>query len=96
MAAGGSMRTSKLALGFVTLCMLAAPAAAAPAAPPRAAQTDRAPARAPASAGELDQYAQRERAAEPLQKFEGGRGRYIEASTLIIILLVVILVVILV
>jgi hypothetical protein len=95
------MRTSKLALCFVMLCALAAPAAAAPAVaapaqPGHVTRTDQAPARAPASAGELDRYAQRERAAEQQQRFEGGRGRQIEATTLIIILLVVILVVILV
>jgi len=90
------MRTSKLALCFAMLCALAAPAAAAPAAPERVTQTDRAPARTPASAGELDHYAQRERAAGSLQKFEGGRGRYVEATTIIIVLLVVILVLILI
>jgi hypothetical protein len=87
------MRTSKLTLCFAMLCVLAAPAAATPAEPERVTQTDQASARAPASAGELDQYAQRERGAEQLQKFEGGRGRYIEATTLVIVLLVVILVI---
>jgi hypothetical protein len=86
---------SKLAVCFTTLCMLAAPAMASPEAAV-ATQVDKsdAPARKPASADELAQYAARERVADKQEKYEGGRGRYIEATTLIIILLVVILVLI--
>ena len=94
------MRTSKLALCLAMLCALAAPAVsapvAAPAEPERVTHTDRAPARTPATAGELDEYAQRERTAEQQKKFEGGRGRGVEATTVIIVLLVVILVLILI
>jgi hypothetical protein len=79
---------------FATLCLLGSPAVAAPATPDRMAQTEPGQAHKPASTDELDRYAQRERSAEKLEKFEGGRGRYIEASTLIIVLLVVILVMI--
>lgn len=90
------MRASKLIVSFATLCMAVSPVAGAPAESERAAETEPAdsPARRPASAEDLDQYAERERAAEKLASYEGGRGRYIEATTLIIILLVVILVLI--
>ena len=81
---------SKLAVCFATLCMLAGPAVATPTQP--AAQVEKGPARKPASDAELEQYAARERVAEKLEKFEGGRGRGIEAGTLIVILLVVIIV----
>lgn len=89
---------SKLAISFVTLCMLAGPAlatpVAAPAQPP--AHVEKVPARTPASAADLDRYAARERAAEKLAHFEGGRGRGIETGTLILILLLVIIIILIV
>lgn len=85
---------SKLAVSLVTLCMLAGPALATPVASP--AQVEKVPVRTPASAADLDQYAARERVAEKLAHFEGGRGRGIEAGTLIVILLLVIIVILIV
>ena len=86
----------KLALCFVTLCTLAGPVLATP--QPQAAQVEKgtAPERKPASSTELEQYAMRERVAEKLEKFEGGRGRGIEAGTLILILLLVIIIILIV
>jgi hypothetical protein len=83
---------SKLSVCFTTLCMLAGPALATPQEP--AAIVEKAPVRKPASPSELDQYKAREQVAQKLEKFEGGRGRGIEAGTLIIILLIVIIVLI--
>jgi hypothetical protein len=85
---------SKLAVCFTTLCMLAGPALATPQDAP--AIVEKTPLRKPASPTELDQYKAREQVAQKLEKFEGGRGRGIEATTLVIILLIVILVLILV
>jgi len=89
---------SKLAVSLVTLCMLAGPALATPVASPAQApaQVEKVPVRTPASAADLDQYAARERVAEKLAHFEGGRGRGIEAGTLIVILLLVIIVILIV
>jgi len=81
---------SRLTVCFATLCMLASPALATPTQP--AVQVEKGPMRKPLSDGELEQYAARERVAEKLEKFEGGRGRGIEAGTLVVILLVVIIV----
>jgi hypothetical protein len=92
MEKGGSMR--KLAICFATFCMLAAPVAADPKQQDHAAE--HVIIRKPASGDELAGYAQRERVAEKLQKFEGGRGMYIEATTLVIILLIIILILILI
>jgi hypothetical protein len=50
----------------------------------------------PASNKELDRYAQREKEAGKLEKFQGGEGGYIATSTVIIILLVVIVVLLIV
>ncbi|HEY5945926.1 MAG TPA: hypothetical protein VIV40_10570 [Kofleriaceae bacterium] len=84
---------SKLTVCFATLCMLAGPVAAAPKAAPAAEHApSNAPVRKAASADELQQYEMREHLAQKLEKFEGGRGRGIEAGTLIVILLVVIIV----
>jgi hypothetical protein len=80
----------RVSVCFAALAMLAAPVLATPAQP--AAQVEKAPVRTPANGAELEQYAARERVAEKLEKFEGGRGRGIEAGTLIVILLVVIIV----
>jgi hypothetical protein len=85
---------SKLTVCFATLCMLAGPAAATPSQP--AAQVEKGPSRTPASNAELEQYAQRERVAEKLEKFEGGRGRSIEIGTLLLILLIVLLILIII
>jgi hypothetical protein len=75
--------------------MLAGPSLATPQQP--AAIVEKSPMRKPASPVELDQYKAREQKAQPqLEKFEGGRGRGIEATTLVLILLIVILVLILV
>ena len=91
------MRTSKLIVSFATLCLLAAPLAAAPAEAERPATTDPSqPGRKPASGAELDGYAQREKAAEKLEKFEGGRGHTVELTTIILVLLIVLLVLIIV
>jgi hypothetical protein len=89
---------SKLSVCFVTLCMLAGPAAATPAssAPPAPAQVEKGPARTPASNAELEQYAARERVAEKLEKFEGGRGRGVQMGTVIVILLLVIIILLIV
>ena len=88
---------SKLTVCFATLCMLAGPVAATPAQPAApSAHAEKGPARKPASDAELERYAARERVAEKLEKFEGGRGRGVEAGTLIVILLVVIIVLLIV
>jgi hypothetical protein len=83
---------SKLTVCFTTLCMLAAPALATPQQP--AAIVEKSPVRKPASPAELDQYKAREQVAQKIEKFEGGRGRGIEAGTLVVILLIVIIVLI--
>src|SRR5262245_62359277 len=93
---GGSMRASTLSICFALLCLVSAPVAADP--PVRTdavTQKHAAPVRRAANADELARYAKREQAATKQAKFEGGRGYYIEASTVIIILLVVIRVIIL-
>jgi hypothetical protein len=98
MGVGGSMRASKLIVSFATLCMVAAPMAVAQADSARPAQVESStrPVRKPASAEDLEQYAQREKAAEKLEKFEGGRGRSVELTTIILVLLIVILVLIII
>jgi hypothetical protein len=90
------MRASTLSICFALLCLLSPPVAADPPARSDAVvQKQAPPVRRAANADELARYAQREKAATKQAKFEGGRGYYIEASTVIIILLVVILVIIL-
>jgi hypothetical protein len=96
MIAGGTMRATTLTVCFALLCSLAAPALAAPGEPDRTAEHSTTPARKAASKAELDRYAQREQASDKQQKFEGGRGQYIEVTTLLIIVLVVLLIVIIV
>jgi hypothetical protein len=81
----------KLSVCFATLCMLAGPVLATPQ-QPAAAQVENSPVRTPASSAELDQYAARERVAEKLEKFEGGRGRGVQMGTVIVILLLVIII----
>jgi hypothetical protein len=81
----------KLIVCVVTLCMLATPVLAAPA-KAVAAQVDKGPARTPASDSELEQYAQREKLAEKLEKFQGGRMHNSELVTIILILVIVILI----
>jgi hypothetical protein len=83
---------SKLSVCFTTLCMLAGPALATPQAPTAIVEKGQGP--KPASPAELDQYKAREQVAHKLEKFEGGRGRGIEAGTLVVILLIVIIVLI--
>ena len=92
------MTKPQLSVCFATLCMLAGPALATPvqSTAPAPAQIATAPVRTPASSAELEQYAARERVAEKVEKFEGGRGRGIEAGTLIVILLLVIIVILIV
>jgi hypothetical protein len=85
---------SKLTVCFAALCMLASPALAEPVTP--AAQVEKGPMRKPATDGELEQYAQRERVAEKLAHFEGGRSRAIDAGTLVVILLIVIIIILIV
>jgi hypothetical protein len=82
---------SKLTVCFAALCMLAAPALGSPIRP-HSAEVQPAPTRKPASPEELEQYKMRERLAEKLEKFEGGRGRGMATGTLIVILLVVIII----
>lgn len=70
--------------------------------PPRRTEAplESAPAPQPASAGGhsrevVETYAQRERAAKNLERFEGGgRGVYIGGSTLVVVLLIVLIIVI--
>jgi hypothetical protein len=83
---------SRLTVCFTTLCMLAGPALATPQEP--AAIVEKSPLKKPASPTELDQYKAREQLAQNLEKFEGGRGRGIEVTTLLLILLIVLLVLI--
>ena len=96
------MTKPQLSVCFATLCMLAGPALAtpvqpAPASQPAApAQVTKAPVRTPASSAELEQYAARERVAEKVATFEGGRGRGIEAGSLVVILLLVIIIILIV
>lgn len=85
----------KLSVCFVTLCMLAAPVLATPQ-QPAAAQVEKSPVKKPASSVELEQYAARERVAEKLEKFEGGRGRGVQMGTVIVILLLVIIILLIV
>jgi hypothetical protein len=59
---------------------------------PAQVQAVGAPVKKPASAEELDQYAARERTAEKLAKFEGGRGGNDTLITVILVLVIVILV----
>lgn len=80
----------KLAVCFATLCMLATPVLATPTSPPAA--VEKVPVKKSATSDELQQYAQRERAAEKLEKFEGGRIRNSELVTVILILVIVVLV----
>ena len=82
---------SKLTVCFITLCMLASPVLATPERP-IAAQVDKGPPKTPASDGELEQYAQREKQAEKLAKFEGGRMRNDTLVTVILVLVIVILI----
>lgn len=88
------MRATTLVVCFAILCSLAAPAAAEPQERDRTAEHTTT--RKPASANELADYAQRERAAKQQRAWKGGRGGQIEVTTLILILLLVILIVILV
>jgi len=81
---------SKLAGCLLTLCMLASPVVAAPKQAP--AIVEKSPVKRPASPDELQQYAQRERAAEKLAKFEGGRVRNDTLITVILVLVIVVLV----
>jgi hypothetical protein len=85
---------SKLTVCFTTLCMLAGPALATP--QPPAAVVEKSPVRKPASPTELDQYKAREQLAQKIENFEGGRGRAVELTTVLLILLIVLLVLIIV
>jgi hypothetical protein len=85
---------SKLTVCFTTLCMLAGPALATPQQP--AAVVEKSPMRKPASPAELDQYKAREELAQKIENFEGGRGRGVELTTVLIILLIVLIVLIIV
>lgn len=82
---------TKLGVCFTALCMLAGPALATPQ-QPVAAQVEKGPVKTPASSAELEQYAARERVAEKLERFEGGRGRGVQMGTVVIILLLVIII----
>ncbi|HEX5064255.1 MAG TPA: hypothetical protein VFV99_33000 [Kofleriaceae bacterium] len=84
---------SKLAICLVTLCMLGSPVLATPTPTDEApAVVEKSPAKKAASSDELQQYAQREHAAEKLAKFEGGRGGNDTLVTVILVLVIVILV----
>ncbi len=76
----------------LALCAAGAPAIASPAPPPSPAEVQPAPQRTAATVDELAAYAEREQQADTQEQFHGGRGAYIEASTLVIVLLVVIIV----
>jgi hypothetical protein len=88
------MRLTAPATWLFALSLLAAPA---PASADRAREVAGETERRPATDAERDRYAERERQAEALEEFEGGRrrgGGAVEATTIIIVLLVVILVLI--
>ena len=90
---GERRRRSVLLVSQVALAvvMLAGPVLATPQ-QPAAVQVEKSPVRQPASSAELEQYAARERVAEKLEKFEGGRGRGVQMGTVIVILLLVIII----
>lgn len=76
------MRAS--ALCFATVCFVTSPAVATPVE------------RTPATAAELDQYAAREKVAEKLADFEGGRADRVTITTLAVILLLITLIFVLI
>lgn len=69
---------------FATVCLVTTPAGATPVA------------KTPATAAELDHYAAREKAAEKLAGFEGGRADRVTIATLAVILLLLILILVLI
>jgi flagellar basal body-associated protein FliL len=83
------MRTTTFAACFAVMCSLASPAAAEPERD-RQVQVQVKP--TPASSDELARYAERERAAEKQEKFEGGRMHNDTLITVILVLVIVILV----
>ena len=81
---------------IILATLFSVPAVATASPPTSPAPTDRVERPRPASDAELERYAEREKQAQELEEFEGGRRGTIATSTVIIILLVAILVVLII